>query len=117
MGEFKFLVHQNKVSNSIFLSSQERDLGPSSSLLAERWFNGYNAYGKMRLDLWLCGVAANMLDCLSRDRGFESHQSRHMGHGTAWGGHLSCKEEIRRVRFSYVPPICVGGQVGKAPNF
>ena len=28
-----------------------------------------------------------------------------MGHGTAWGGRLSCKEEIRRVRFSCVPPI------------
>lgn len=28
-----------------------------------------------------------------------------MGYGTAWGGHLSCKEEIRRVRFSYAPPI------------
>ena len=28
-----------------------------------------------------------------------------MGYGTAWGGHLSCKEENRRVRFPYAPPL------------
>lgn len=28
-----------------------------------------------------------------------------MGNGTAWGGHLPCKQEIRRDRYSYSPPI------------
>lgn len=28
----------------------------------------------------------------------------YLGHGIAWGGHLSGREEFRRVRFPYAPP-------------
>lgn len=27
-----------------------------------------------------------------------------MGYGAAWGGHLSCTQEIRWVQFPYTPP-------------
>ncbi len=28
-----------------------------------------------------------------------------MGYGTAWGGHLPCKQVFRWVRFPYTPPV------------
>ena len=36
-----------------------------------------------------------------------------MGYGTARGGHLSCKQEIRWVQFPYIPRTEVMRQRGK----
>lgn len=30
-------------------------------------------------------------------------QTAYLGYGTAWGGHLSCKEEVRWVQFPHIP--------------
>ena len=36
-----------------------------------------------------------------------------MGYGAARGGHLPCKQDIRRVRIPHSPPIPGGGRVGE----
>lgn len=52
------------------------------------------------------------LACHARGREFESRRCRHMGCGTARGGHLFCTQDNRRVRIPCDPPLNI--RVGRA---